>query len=145
MIMDVKATVIADMIATNLDALVTAVSTTSLHEKVITTSTAVDPAAVQWTHMGHSVLISAVTLHTAALAVPATVATGTTTEIDAIGMAEIEITAAGLNPLKSPQPDVCVSVGRISIVDGQNDTVRNRTLAGIGRLRHLLANVHRQR
>jgi hypothetical protein len=95
--------------------------------------------------MGHSVLSTAVTLHTAALAVPATVATGTTTEIDAIGMAEIEITAAGLNPLKSPQPDVCVSVGRISIVDGQNDTVRNRTLAGIGRLRHLLANVHRQR
>ena len=36
-----------------------------------------DPAAVQWTHMGHSVLITAVTLHTAALAVPATVAAGT--------------------------------------------------------------------
>ena len=55
MTMDVKATVIADMTVTNLDALVTAVSTTSLHETVITT--AADPAAVQWTHEGHSVLI----------------------------------------------------------------------------------------
>jgi hypothetical protein len=53
--MDVKATVIADMTVTNLDALVNAVSTTSLHETVITT--AADPAAVQWTREGHSVLI----------------------------------------------------------------------------------------
>jgi hypothetical protein len=75
MTMDVKATVIADMIVTTLDALVTAVSTTSLHEKVITT--AVDPVAVQWTHVGHSVLISAVTRHTADLAVPAIIAAGT--------------------------------------------------------------------
>ena len=96
MTMDVKATVIADMIVTNLDALVTAVSTTSLHETVITT--AVDPAAVQWTHVGHSVLISAVTLHTAGLAVPAAVAAGTIHVIIAVDLtdqAEItEINAA---------------------------------------------------
>jgi len=47
MTMDVKATVIADIIVANLSALVNAVSTTSLHETV--TTTAADPAAVQWT------------------------------------------------------------------------------------------------
>ncbi len=75
MTMNVKATVIADIIVTNLNALANAVSTTSLHETEITT--AADPAAVQWTHVGHSVLISAVNLHTAGLAVPENVAAGT--------------------------------------------------------------------
>jgi hypothetical protein len=84
-------------------------------------------------------------LRTADPAVQAIITTGTTTEIDAIGLTEVEITAARLTHLKSPQPDVCVSVGEISIVDGQTDTIRNRTLEGIGLLRHLLAIVHRQR
>ena len=86
MTMDVKATVIADMIVTNLDALVTAVSTTSLHETVITT--AADPAAVQWTHVGHSVLISVVNLHTAGLAVPANGAAGTMNVIIAVDLTD---------------------------------------------------------
>jgi hypothetical protein len=86
MTLDVKSTVIADMIVTNMDALVTAVSATSLHEKVITI--AVDPAAVQWTRVGHSVLISAVTLHTAGLAVPATVAAGTMPVIIAVDLTD---------------------------------------------------------
>jgi hypothetical protein len=94
--MDVPATVITDMIVTDLNAIVAAVGTTSLHENVI--AIAADPAAVQWTHMGHSVLITAVTLHTAALAVPATVAAGTMPMIiedDPTDSAEIpEITAA---------------------------------------------------
>ena len=84
MTMDVKATVIADMTVTNLDALVTAVSTTSLHETVITT--AADPVAVQSTHEGHSVLMSAVTLHTAGLAVPTIVAAGTMHVIIAVDL-----------------------------------------------------------
>jgi hypothetical protein len=86
MTMDVKATVIADIIVTNLNALVTAVSTTSLHETVITT--AADPAAVQWTHVGHSVLISAVNLHTAGLAVPANGAAGTMNVIIAVDLTD---------------------------------------------------------
>ena len=86
MTMDIKATVIDNMIVTDLNALVAAVSTTSLHETVITT--AVDPAAVQWIHVGHSVLISAVTLHTAGLAVPATVAAGTIPVIIAVELTD---------------------------------------------------------
>jgi hypothetical protein len=86
MTMDVKATVIADIIVTNLNALVAAVSTTNLHETVITT--AADPAAVQWTHVGHSVLISAVNLHTAGLAVPANGAAGTMNVIIAVDLTD---------------------------------------------------------
>ena len=82
MTMDVTATVIADTIVTNLSALANAVSTTSLHETEITT--AADLAAVQWTHVGHSALMSAVTLHTAGLAVPANGAAGTMNVIIAV-------------------------------------------------------------
>ena len=53
--MDVPATVITDMIVTDLNAIVAAVGTTSLHENVI--AIAADPAAVQRTRMGHSVRI----------------------------------------------------------------------------------------
>jgi hypothetical protein len=53
--MGVPATVITDMIVTDLNAIVAAVGTTSLHENVI--AIAADPAAVQWTRMGHSVRI----------------------------------------------------------------------------------------
>ena len=86
MTMDVQATVIADIIATNLSALVTAVRTTSPHETV--TTTAADPAAVQWTHVRHSVLISAVNLHTAGLAVPANGAAGTMNVIIAVDLTD---------------------------------------------------------
>ena len=84
--MDVKATVTDNMIVTDLNALVTEVGTTSLHETVITT--AADPAAVQWTHVGHSVLISAVNLHTAGLAVPANGAAGTMNVIIAVDLTD---------------------------------------------------------
>jgi hypothetical protein len=53
--MGVPATVITDMIVTDLNAIVAAVGTTSLLENVI--AIAADPAAVQWTRMGHSVRI----------------------------------------------------------------------------------------
>jgi hypothetical protein len=53
--MGVPATVITDMIVTDLNAIVAAVGTTSLHENVI--AIAADPAAVQRTRMGHSVRI----------------------------------------------------------------------------------------
>jgi hypothetical protein len=84
--MDVKATVIDNMIVIDLNDLVNAVGTTSLHETVITT--AADPAAVQWTHVGHSVLISAVNLHTAGLAVPANGAAGTMNVIIAVDLTD---------------------------------------------------------
>jgi hypothetical protein len=83
-------------------------------------------------------------LRTADPEVQAIVETGITIEIDAIGLTEVENTAAGLTRSRSPQPDVCVSVDKISIVDGQTDTIRNRILEGIGRLRYLLAIVHRR-
>ena len=85
-------------------------------------------------------------LRTADPEVQAIVETGTTIEIDAIGLTEVEntSTAAGLTRSRSPQPDVSVSVDKISIVDGQTDTIRNRILEGIGRLRYLLAIVHRR-
>ena len=86
MTMDVMATVIADTIVTNLSALAHAVSTTSLHETEITT--AADLAAVQWTHVGHSALISAVSLHTAGLAVPANGAAGTMNVIIAVELTD---------------------------------------------------------
>ncbi len=82
---------------------------------------------------------------TADLAVHAIVATGTTIEIDAISLTEVEITLAGPTRWKSPQPDVCVSVGKISIVDSRIETVRSSTLEGISHLQHLLAIVHRRR
>ena len=53
--MGVPATVITDMIVIDLNAIVAAVGTTSLHENVIAIEAG--PAAVQWTHMGHSVRI----------------------------------------------------------------------------------------
>jgi hypothetical protein len=85
-----------------------------------------------------------VSRRTADLAVQAVVATGTI-EIDTISPTEVEITLAGPTRWRSPQPDVCVSVDRISIVDGRIEIFRSRTLEGIGRLRHLLAIVHRRR
>ena len=55
MTMVVPTTVIDDRIVNDLNAIVTAVGTTSLHENVIAIEA--DPAAVQWTRMGHSVRI----------------------------------------------------------------------------------------
>ena len=101
-------------------------------------------AAGRLTPEGHTALTTAVSLHTVDPAVQAIVATGTSIEIDSIGLTEVENTAAGLTRSRSPQPDVCVSVDKISIVDGQTDTIRNRILEGIGRLRYLLAIVHRR-
>ena len=83
---DVRATVIAGIIVISLNALVTAVTMTSLHETVITT--AADLAAVQWTHVGHSALISAVSLHTAGLAVPANGTAGTMNVIIAVDLTD---------------------------------------------------------
>jgi len=99
-------------------------------------------AAGQLTQDRHTDLTTAVGLRTAD---PAVQATGTRIEIDAISLTEVETTLAGLTRLRSPQPDVCVSVGRISIVDGRIETSRSRTLEGIVRLRHHLAIVHRRR
>jgi hypothetical protein len=84
--MGVPATVITDMIVTDLNAIVAAVGTTSLHENVI--AIAADPAVVQRTRMGHSVRIKAVTMHTAALEVPATVAAGTMNVIIAVDLTD---------------------------------------------------------
>ena len=101
-------------------------------------------AAGRLTPEGHITLGTVMILRTADPEVQAIVETGTTIEIDAIGLTEVENTAAGLTRSRSPQPDVCVSVDKISIVDGQTDTIRNRILEGIGRLRYLLAIVHRR-
>ena len=99
-------------------------------------------AAGQLTQDRHTDLTTAVGLRTAD---PAVHATGTRIENDAISLTEVETTLAGLTRLRSPQPDVCVSVGKISIVDGRIETSRSRTPEGIGRLRHHLAIVHRRR
>ena len=80
---------------------------------------------------------------TVALAVPEIVATGEMIEVDSVGLTEIEIPDAGLIPSRLRLPDVCVSVSRILIVCGQVDTIRATTLAGRGRLRHLLAMAQR--
>ena len=101
-------------------------------------------AAGRLTPEGHITLGTVMILRTADPEVQAIVETGITIEIDAIGLTEVENTAAGLTRSRSPQPDVCVSVDKISIVDGQTDTIRNRILEGIGRLRYLLAIVHRR-
>jgi hypothetical protein len=85
-----------------------------------------------------------VSRRTADLAVQAVVATGTI-EIDTISPTEVEITLAGPIRWRSPQPDVCVSVGKISVVDKRIDTFRSSTLEGICRIRHHLANLHRRR
>ena len=102
-------------------------------------------AAGQLTQDHHTALTTAVGLRTADPAVQAIVATGTRIEIDAISLTEVETTLAEPTRWRSPQPDVCVSVDRISIVDGRIGTSRSRTLEGIARLRHHLAIVHRRR
>jgi hypothetical protein len=143
--MDVKATVIDNMIVTDLNALVTAVGTTSLHETVITT--AADPAAGQWIHVGHSVLISVVTLHTAGLAVPSAVATGTMTVILAVDLtdqAEIPEINAAEPALSTLPPGVYVSVTKVSIVVDQIVVIQVNNQAGSERLLHRLAAIHRQ-
>jgi hypothetical protein len=143
--MDVKATVIDNMIVIDLNDLVNAVGTTSLHETVI--STAADPAAGQWIHVGHSALISVVTLHTAGLAVPSAVAAGTMTVIIAVDLtdqAEIpEINAAG-PALSTLPPGVYVSVTKVSIVVDQIVVIQVNNQAGNERLLHRLAAIHRQ-
>jgi hypothetical protein len=143
--MGVPATAITDMIVADLNAIVAAVGTTSLHENVI--AIGADPVAVQWTHVGHSVLISAVSLHTAGLAVPSTVAAGTMNVIIAVDLtdsAEItEITAA--EPVLSTwPPGVYVSVLRILIVIDQIVVIQVNNQADSERLRHRLAAIHRQ-
>ena len=142
MTMDVKATVIDNMIVTDLNALVTAVGTTSLHETAITT--AADPAAGQWIHVGHSALISVVTLHTAGLAVPA-VAAGTMTVIIAVDLTDQpeipEINAA--EPALSTLPPG-VYVTKVSIVVDQIVVIQVNNQTGNARLLHRLAAIHRQ-
>ena len=143
--MGVPATVITDMIVTDLNAIVAAVGTTSLLENVI--AIAADPAAVQRTRMGHSVRIEAVTMHTAALAVPATVAAGTMNVIIAVDLtdsAEIpEITAA--EPVLSTwPPGVYVSGNRVSIVVDQIVVSQINDQADSERLQRRLAATHRQ-
>jgi hypothetical protein len=143
--MGVPATAITDMIVADLNAIVAAVGTTSLHENVIAIEA--DPVAVQWTHVGHSVLISAVSLHTAGLAVPSTVAAGTMNVIIAVDLtdsAEItEITAA--EPVLSTwPPGVYVSVNRVSIVIDQIVVIQVNDQSDSERLRHRLAAIHRQ-
>ena len=101
-------------------------------------------AAGQLTQEDHTGLTTARGLRTVDHAVRAIVAS-TTTENDAISLTEVETTLAEPTRWRSPQPDVCVSVDRISIVDGRIEIFRSRTLEGIGRLRHLLAIVHRRR
>ena len=86
MIMSIAATVIADMIVRDLSALVIAVGTTSIHVTVI--SIAAGHEVVQWTHLGHSVQTSAVTMLTAVLAVQEIAAAGTMTVIDAVDLTD---------------------------------------------------------
>ena len=100
-------------------------------------------AAGQLTPTGRFAQISVEIIHTVAHAVPVIVATGEMNEIAAIDLTEVEIPAAGLTHSKLQLPDVCVSVSRILIVCGQVDTIRATTLAGRGRLRHLLAMAQR--
>ena len=97
----------------------------------------------QWTLMGQTTRHAAVILLAAALAVQVIDATGEMNAVDAVGLTEIEIPDAGLIPSRLRLPDVCVSVSRILIVCGQVDTIRATTLAGRGRLRHLLAMAQR--
>ena len=142
MTMVVPTTVIDDRIVNDLNAIVIAVGTTSLHENVI--AIAADPAAVQWTHMGHSVLIKAVTLHTAALAVPATVAAGTMHGIIAIDSTDsAEITAA--EPVLSTWPQgVYVNEIRVPIVVDKIIVGRINDQTDNERLQRRLAATHRQ-
>jgi hypothetical protein len=142
--MDVKATVIDNMIVIDLNDLVNAVGTTSLHETVI--GTAADPAAGQWIHVGHSALISVVTLHTAGLAVPA-VAAGTMTVIIAVDLtdqAEIPEINAAEPALSTLPPGVYVSVTKVSIVVDQIVVIQVNNQTGNARLLHRLAAIHRQ-
>ncbi len=143
--MDVKATVIDTMIVIDLNDLVTAVGTTSLHETVIPTEA--DPAAGQWTHVGHSFLISVVTLHTAGLTVPSAVAAGTTTVIIAVDLTDqaeiLEINAAG-PALSTLLPGVYVIVTKVSIVVDQIAVIQVNNQAGRERLQHRLAAIHRR-
>ncbi len=86
-------------------------------------------------------------MHTAALAVPATVAAGTMYVIIAVDLtdsAEItEITAA--EPVLSTwPPGVYVSVTRVSIVVDQIVVIQVNNQAGRERLQHRLAAIHRQ-
>ena len=81
---------------------------------------------------------------TVARAVPVTVATGEMCEIDAIGLTEFEIPAAGLIHSNLQRPDVCVSVNVISIVCSQADMVRTIHLAGRERHRPRLEIAQRQ-
>ncbi len=141
--MDVKATVIDNMIVIDLNDLVTAVGTTSLHETVI--STAADPAAGQWIHVGHSSLISVVTLHTAGLAVPSAVAAGTVIiAVDLTDQVEIPEINAAEPALSTLPPGVYVSVTKVSIVVDQIVVLQVNNQAGNERLQHRLAAIHRQ-
>ena len=86
-------------------------------------------------------------MHTAVLAVPATVAAGTMNVIIAVDLtdsAEItEITAA--EPVLSTwPPGVYVSVNRVSIVVDQIVVIQVNNQADNGRLRHRLSAIHRQ-
>ena len=82
MTLDIEATVIAEKIVEDLNIHVVAVGTTTIHVTVI--SIAAGHEVVQWTHLGHSVQTSAVTMLTAVLAVQEIAAAGTVTVIDAV-------------------------------------------------------------
>jgi hypothetical protein len=132
---NVAATVITATIAEDLIVHVMAIGTTNAH--VHMTTIVAGREVVLWTHLGHSVQISAVTMPTAALAVQEIAAAGTMTVNDAVdqtGTAEI----IGAEPaLSNWPPGGCVSVNGVSIVFSQIAIVRGRIQSGSARLRHL--------
>ena len=103
-----------------------------------------DLAAGQLTPTDPFVRISAGIMTTVGRAVPVTAATGKMCEIDAIGLTEVEIPAAGLIRSNLQRSNVCVSVNVISIVCSQADMVRTIHLAGRERHRPRLEIVQRQ-
>ena len=86
MTLDIEATVIAEKIVEDLNIHVVAVGTTTIRVNVI--SIAAGHEVVQWTHLGHSVQTSAVTMLTAVLAVQEIAAAGTMTVIDAVDLTD---------------------------------------------------------
>lgn len=101
-------------------------------------------AAGRLTPGGHIDQITAGIMITVALAVPEIVATGAMIEIDAIDLTAHEISVDELTHSNWQLPDVCVSVGKISIVYGQVATTQDITLVASGHLRHRRAISHRQ-
>ena len=86
-------------------------------------------------------------MHTAALAVPATVAAGTMNVIIAVDLtdsAEIPEINAAEPALSTSPPGVYVSLTKVSIVVDQIVVIQVNNQAGSERLLHRLAAIHRQ-